>query len=319
MLDGLKMLAVYAQERLGRIRTSLSVQPPPQITISVVSGLQAGSEVELTKQAFRIGDSVTDELFLLPKDGEKGSVDVSFGQVANVTLVSASTDRKDVYLDDLLVTSEAATKRLPCKLKIDGDVLCVSRSSELSETDTEASIPVVLMASLLMVMTLIVGWMYLVPTERFSTSQFVQGDASSDGGFQDASAIVEAVLAKAGLSERVEVTSRADSVVEISGTISRNDLGEWQTARSEIEIVLADFPVIYNVRSVPVLTNFPAISLVTQAPQKFVILLDGQKVEMGDTIVENWKLSDIREKSLILQNVDELIEVSFGNKSNADQ
>lgn len=313
------MLPSYGQERLERVRALVAGQSPACITVRVTSGMQQGSEVELATRAFRIGDRISDELFLLPRSEALGAVDISVGRLANVVFLSATTERKDVTLDGRPVTSLRLTKRLPCNLRIGADVVSISRVSERSDHGSETSLLAVALVSYVVLLALFAEWISFSPFPEKPTLQLSETEPNALERFQEAQQQAETVLIEAGLGNDITITGKQNSIVEVTGAISQSKLRTWQQARGEIEIVMAGLPVNFHVQPKQVLGNLPAIGLVVQAPQKFVVLLDGQKRTVGDVFVGDWKLADVHDHSLILQNADELIEVTYGDGRDEDQ
>lgn len=290
-------------------RDSLS---PPLVTFAeVTSGAQTGSVAIIESDEFTVGNEVDDDLLILDlPDPEKVRLTTSRSFAGRV--VTISSDRDDVLINQRRSLSGEVTERLPVEVSCGGTSIVISGNVETLEHSgrSKRSNFLVLAASLL----LGGGALLLFSVAHREDARIVRADSGATVGKDRRSGAEDAVrtlIADAGLTNSVKFMPSGEGTFLLTGLLNNGQHTQWRAIETEVDQYLAGYAVINTVEARPQLANIPDIAVVVTSPMQFLYLTTGVRIQIGEILVDDWVLTDVDDEKFAVTRDTETIWISL--------
>lgn len=301
----IKKIAVRAEER---------ILPPPRVAIDVKTGDQSGSAAILEQHEFTVGSDLSDDLFLWNPEEPEGKVFISAANAAVGTIVSVSTTASDIRLNGNLVGQTPQVEKLPCKLNFGKNEIVLFGKTLDIEHKSDKSLQLHLLLAITCVLFLgLLSFQWIngrsdltnVNSPKLNTEDF---SVSSP----QANLAAIATISETALAEKINVAAGNDGVIIVSGKVPPSLASDWQMLRSNLDEVLSNQAILFDIEFTNDLNSFPAIALASLEPEKFLVLVDGKKVSLQAELIDNWHLVDVTKDEAILERDGEITSIQWG-------
>jgi hypothetical protein len=288
------------------------------LRVDVLSGLHAGSSMDLSGGSFAVGPDPAHDVMLI--DDAMIGAETWFSCEMSVfgPLVSITTGRGDVIVNGVSLQAHvrSAPQRLPCNITINGIGLRLNDTTAglmSARQRFEKTVPILLVV--LAVGAFATQMLRDTPSHTLIGMPDKTTDASMAAPDQASSVLAEnnikAMIVTAGLEDYLHVTATAPHSISITGDLPARLMPEWHRIRLEIDEITTAEVVVSHIAALPQLADLPPIAAVRLGSPQSVIFANGDTAAIGDQLTGNWTIKTIEAESIALQRDDEKIVVSF--------
>ena len=291
--------------------------PIPSIDISVGTGLHAGFTSTLSRRSFTIGSGSGCDLVLLDDNIKDLHATISISQSVFGCAVQIESTQSDVKLDDVAIQPKTPSPfdTLPAKLSLGSVEVCFAAHDKAKPKGLQALGDVALRASvIIMVILLILIGLDLasqpVGNDRTETTSIPDAEVVENTTSSDLTEALRNRIAEAGLAEGLTVTETPEALF-VTGRLSPEQMNRWQLIHKWFDAQPNAELLSTNLRSAPILEDFPAVASIKLSGSPQVRFLNGRVARVGDTVQNGWKVISISAEGLKLQNGNEIAQITF--------
>ncbi|MFQ6550996.1 hypothetical protein AAD018_001455 [Aestuariibius insulae] len=284
------------------------------IGVRIHSGLHEGSETVLNTQRFRIGSEPIYDVMLVDEEVVGPEIRVECEASYLGTIVRVSTYRADAKLNGKPLKSETEVC-LPARLFFGGvEVELFDPDTSLKKDHREAA----LFGSLAVISCVAMGFFIWQTTSWPGDALVREISSEPDPSLihetvmkQSALTVLDDLVTRAGLSDYVDIVQQRPGSISVTGTLPPSRIDEWNDLRANYDRQGFDDFILSAVSVSRDLIGLPAISLVKLSGEPQLILSSGERLRVGDKIIDEWVIKEITPDGLMLARRGEQMTVGY--------
>ncbi|KAB7613615.1 hypothetical protein F9L33_09550 [Amylibacter sp. SFDW26] len=298
----------------------------PSVCIAVEGGFHDGSEQVVSGGSATIGSEETCDLVLLDDNVEAKHVSLNFRKSIFGDVVKISTLQNNVYLNkrEVKAGEDTAFVSLPLimtignvKLNLFSEGVGLKASGGKKPSLFDRALKIGLM------IVLFIGFLFLAENviRTISVSNYAimvpnynnRAELAENNNNESVKQLKEKLM-ETGLSKYVSLEQSTDTGIVVSGTLpeslmpSWTALHKWYDSQPNITLLTS------KVSSAPLLSDLPAIAAIRLSEPSEIVLLDGNRINVGDPIKDGWIVRKISETGLLLERGGEELNINFQRK-----
>jgi len=296
-----------------------------EVMVSLTDGIQAGQSRRICTPTLMIGSEDTNDLILLDPSVAAAHVSVTFQRSVFGTLVNVKALADGVRVDDsdLEKDAERDAMRLPVEIGIGGNTVLLDREdgkrnakpSAKAKPERRKADPVVLYA-FSTICLLFIGYVLLskmTPERAYAVEVTSNTETPVVSVALDAEwvAMTKAKAAAFNLENEIDISQQSDNLIYIYGRIPESKLPELRELQAWVDGQPAAPTFVWDVRRQAALRDMPQIAMVLTSEPRRLILSNGQVKPVGDTLVDDWIVSEIGETSMTVARGSEEIIITY--------
>ncbi len=303
---------------------------PPRVGVTLRSGLQGGTYVERSQTTITIGSDPSCDLVLLDDSVAPVHARLTFEHSIMGAVARIEAEDEQLLLSAEIIEPHKSVDaiRLPLNLTI-GDVeLDVAHCSrEVIEHKVEQKKGIgqrgILIALVcLFLIFLQTGWMlvngYVGPKSfevlrapAMTTEPAPDAPGGSAEKIGEAATMLAGALESAGLGNDLAVDIDPTGALQVSGILPPGLMGQWQNVQIWFDETVPATALISSVQPAAKFNGLPAVAAVRLSGTPTLLLVNGQRVSLGDTLVDGWKVEEITLDSAKLIRRNETVTIRF--------
>lgn len=115
-----------------------------------------------------------------------------------------------------------------------------------------------------------------------------------------------------GADDKISIALRPDKGIEVKGQLSSSVMPKWQQILQWYD-QQNNAPILFNfVTQLPQPPGLPEIKFVSYSQKdSYVILTNGRRVEIGETLAGGWQLRQIESNGIVVSLSDRILKINF--------